>query len=99
MNYRVLIFNSSILFVSGKLSEVIKLSLDCMKFDIPSLLSSAFQVFESIFMVFWNPHSIEKYKNTEKGEIVNFKYENIPIYNEIKAYLEPLIPDMFIKLL
>ena len=63
VNLRVMLYNSIIIRDIDKLYKIVEFCLNCLVSNIPSLLSSACLVFESIFMVYWKDYSRKKYQD------------------------------------
>ena len=83
---------------SGQFEEVLKFSITCLGSNIPRPASTASQMFEIIFMIYWSQYSRKKWIEEDVGEAFNWKAEDVEIYNQLKEFLIPCVPNLIVQM-
>lgn len=45
-------------------------------------------------MIYWSAYSRQKYENEAKGEVVAYDSKNVVLYNELKQFILPSVPNL-----
>lgn len=67
--------------------------------DVPQVSKSAYQFFETIFMVYWSEDFIERYNLNEYGDKFERDPRNQVLYNQLKLFILPKLPEIIIKMI
>jgi hypothetical protein len=94
LNKRIVTFNTKVFLESGQVRPIMEFSIHCLGSSIPRVASSASQLFEIIFMIYWSAYSRQKYENEAKGEVVAYDSKNVVLYNELKQFILPSVPNL-----
>lgn len=60
--------------------------------------SSASQLLEIVFMIYWTPYSRQVYESQDKGEVVEIDSANNELYQTLKQFILPIIPTLLTKM-
>ena len=83
---------------SGQFNEVMKFSMNCLGSNVPKPANTASQMFEVIYMIYWTPYSRTQWEKQDIGEGIQWKQEDVPLYNELKNFLLPISSDLIKQL-
>jgi hypothetical protein len=93
MNKRFFIFNSQIVLQSGELPSLIETCIHLSgMIDVPQVSKSAYQFFETMFMVYWNDDFIKEYNASESGDKFEKDGKNEALYSQLKHFIVPKLP-------
>ncbi len=67
--------------------------------DVPQVSKSAYQFFETIFMVYWSDDFIQKYNANEYGDRFEKDTKNRELYKQLKLFIIPKLPEILIKMI
>ena len=67
--------------------------------DVPQVSKSAYQFFETIFMVYWSDDFIQKYNANEYGDRFEKDKRNDQLYKQLKLFIAPKLPEILIKMI
>jgi hypothetical protein len=88
MNKRFFLYAASIVLSSGKLADIIEISIKAfMGCDIPRVAKAAYSFFETIFIVYWRPEYIELRNSQEDITPFTPKPEDAQNYFSLKTFL------------
>lgn len=79
---------------SGQVKPILDFSIHCLGSGVPRATSSASQLFEIIFMIYWSQYSRDQYANKDKGEVVVVDQKNASLYAELKQFILPTVPNL-----
>lgn len=50
-------------------------------------------------MIYWTPYSRKQWEKQDVGESIKWDSNNIPLYNQLKEYLLPIVPNLIQQML
>jgi hypothetical protein len=67
--------------------------------DVPQVSKSAYQFFETMFMVYWNDDFIKEYNASEYGDKFEKDPKNEALYSQLKHFIVPKLPETIMKMI
>lgn len=67
LNKRIVTFDTRMFLESGQAKPILDFSIHCLGSGVPRAASSASQLFEIIFMIYWSSYSRKQYGDKDKG--------------------------------